>query len=507
MNIAREAALLNAGREIELLVDPRSLAIADASAPTLHLLGYRREELLGRPITDIECSLADAFFWEDVVEGGSITAQNVEGSYRCASGDVLSAIRTVSRAKSRDGLLMVSAALQASAPRNEDQLATAASQLRATLEATADGILFVDCLGRIVNMNRKFARMWGLTDSLLIEHDDNAVFGFMAGLFPEPKTYQAALDSIAVDAIETFDFLDLADGRCFERKSLPARHGAKIIGRVFSFTDITARKQAESARSSLEAQLRESQKMQAIGTLAGGIAHDFNNILATILGNTELARQDVTLDPKRALESLEEIKKAGTRARNLVQQILSFSRRQPTERKPVHLALILKELARLLRATLPARVTLDIHCDADVPPVLADATQIEQIVINLSTNAMQAMNGEPGHIAIRLDTQTLDRALAEKLPALHALHEMHAGRVVRLTVQDDGSGMSAVTRDKIFEPFFTTKAVNEGTGLGLSVVHGIVEAHKGAIVVDSEIGKGTTFSLYLLPVGGESSGR
>ena len=141
--------------------------------------------------------------------------------------------------------------------------------------------------------------------------------------------------------------------------------GAPVCRIVLS--DITERKQAEAAHDSLEAQLRESQKMEAIGTLAGGIAHDFNNALATILGNAELARQDVSANPV-ALESLEEIRKAGARARDLVQQILTFSRRQPTERKPTALAPVVEESARLLRATLPARVTLEVHCDADVPP-------------------------------------------------------------------------------------------------------------------------------------------
>ncbi len=262
--------------------------------------------------------------------------------------------------------------------------------------------------------------------------------------------------------------------------------------------DITARKQAEAVRESLEGQLRESQKMQAIGTLAGGVAHDFNNILATILGNTELAYQDVGGN-KRALESLGEIRKAATRARDLVQQILSFSRRQPTERKPLALVDVVEESTRLLRATLPARINLTTHCEADLPAVLADATQIQQVVINLATNAMQAMPAGPGNIDIRLDGVMLDQTLAESRPALRALYAAHPGRTLRLSIVDNGRGMDNATLERIFEPFFTTKPVNEGTGLGLAVVHGIVEAHDGAIVVDSQPGRGSTFSLYLPP--------
>ena len=263
-----------------------------------------------------------------------------------------------------------------------------------------------------------------------------------------------------------------------------------------SLHDITLRKNAQATAASLEVQLRESQKMEAIGTLAGGIAHDFNNIIATILGNAALARTDAGANPE-VQQSLEEIRKAGARARDLVQQILSFSRRQPTQRKPQSLAPIIEESVRLLRATLPARVALEAHCAAGVPAVLADATQIEQVIINLATNAMQAMHGAPGRISLHLDALPLDDALADAHPALRPMHAQHAGRVVRLVVSDDGQGMEAAVRERIFEPFFTTKAVDEGTGLGLSVVHGIIQMHEGVITVESEVGKGTSFTLYL----------
>lgn len=270
----------------------------------------------------------------------------------------------------------------------------------------------------------------------------------------------------------------------------------RVTAGVVVFLDVTERKKGEAAQASLEAQLRESHKMEAIGTLAGGIAHDFNNVLATILGNVELARQDLSASPL-ALVSLEEIRKAGSRARDLVQQILSFSRRQPTERRPTALAPVVEEAVRLLRATLPARLALEVHCDAEAPAALADANQIKQVLVNLVTNAMQAIRVGPGRIGIRLDPVTLDAALAKSHPALGAMHARHPGPAVRLAVTDDGVGMDEATRGKAFEPFFTTRAVNEGTGLGLSVVHGIVKGHDGAIVVESEPGKGSTFTLYL----------
>ena len=278
------------------------------------------------------------------------------------------------------------------------------------------------------------------------------------------------------------------------KKTMADFEGAPAVHIVVR--DITDRKQGEVRREALEAQLRESQKMQAIGTLAGGIAHDFNNALATILGNARLATEDAAGNA-RVLESLEEITKAGRRSRDLVRQILSFSRRQPMDRKPIPLGPVLEEAARLLRATLPARLVFNLDCDADVPPVLADATQIEQVIINLATNSMHAMPHGPGRIGLRLDTVPLDPALVAVDPMLQAMHGMSPGRVARIVVEDTGQGMDADTAARIFEPFFTTKPVNEGTGLGLSVVYGIVQSHNGAISVHSEPGKGSVFTIYL----------
>jgi len=271
--------------------------------------------------------------------------------------------------------------------------------------------------------------------------------------------------------------------------------------------DVSDRAAADAQRESLAEQLRESQKMEAIGTLAGGIAHDFNNILATILGNADLAHQELGND-LRVAESLAEIRKASGRARNLVQQILSFSRRQPTEQIPMLLGPVIKESARLMRATLPARISIEVQCDPNAPMVRADATQIEQILINLMNNAAQAMHQKSGHIRVTLDTVTLDATLAGEHPALLDMRKLHAipsGHIVRLTVSDDGVGIDEATLKRVFEPFFTTKPPGEGTGLGLSVVHGIVQAHGGTIVIKSELGKGTVFTLYLPPSSTQSS--
>ena len=253
--------------------------------------------------------------------------------------------------------------------------------------------------------------------------------------------------------------------------------------------DIGERKQAEADRHALEAQLRESQKMESIGTLAGGIAHDFNNILGAILGNVALAKEDLGTNPS-GRTSLSEIGKAARRARGLVQQILAFSRRQPQELVLQPMRPLVEDTLGLLRSTLPAMVKLDATLSDEPVHMKADTTQVQQVLMNRCMNAWHALPGGVGEIRIGLDASMLGSGAA-------APHDtMPPGRYAHLWVSDTGSGMDRATRERIFEPFFTTKAVGEGTGLGLSVVHGIVSAHHGGISIESEPGAGTTFHLY-----------
>lgn len=259
---------------------------------------------------------------------------------------------------------------------------------------------------------------------------------------------------------------------------------------VGTHTDVTEMKQAEEQRHALEAQLRESQKMEAIGTLAGGVAHDFNNLLAAILGNLVLAREDVGPDHP-AQESLAEINRAAIRARQLVQQILTFSRRgtQVMERQP--LLPLVDEALRLMRSLLPAGVRLTTRLSEQALPVLVDGTQMQQVLMNLCTNAWQAFEGRAGEVTVTLEAVTLDAGHALQLGAIEP------GAYARLSVADNGPGMDEATQRRVFEPFFTTKAPGTGTGLGLAVVHGIVKAHRGAIGLVSRPGAGARFDVYL----------
>lgn len=252
--------------------------------------------------------------------------------------------------------------------------------------------------------------------------------------------------------------------------------------------DLTAKKLAEAQRVALETQLRESQKMQAMGTMAGGIAHDFNNILSAILGNVDLAKQDIDAN-SAAYPSLQEIDKAGRRARDLVRQILTFSRNEPPKRTAMLLSDVVQETTRLLKVTLPPSVKLRVHMDPDTAPVMADATQVEQALLNLSTNAILAVGKKKGVVTIELGMADVDHLQGERLG-------LPPGRFVTISVRDTGHGMSPATLERIFEPFFTTREVGQGTGLGLSVVHGIMQTHQGGIDVQSEPDQGSIFTLY-----------
>jgi PAS domain S-box-containing protein len=261
----------------------------------------------------------------------------------------------------------------------------------------------------------------------------------------------------------------------------------RIVG---THTDITDMKHAEEQQRMLEAQLRESQKMEAIGTLAGGVAHDFNNLLAAILGNLVLAREDVGPDHP-AQESLAEINRAAIRARQLVQQILTFSRRgaQVMEHQP--LLPLVEEALGLMRSLLPAGVRMVTRLSKGPLPALVDGTQLQQVLMNLCTNAWQAFSGRAGEVIVVLERAELDAAQALKLGVLEP------GAYARLSVADNGPGIDEATQRRVFEPFFTTKAPGTGTGLGLAVVHGIVKAHRGAIGLTSQPGSGTRFDVYL----------
>lgn len=264
----------------------------------------------------------------------------------------------------------------------------------------------------------------------------------------------------------------------------------QIVGGIGIAEDLTESKRVEKERAHLEKRIQQSQHLEALGTLAGGIAHDFNNILSAIIGFSELSMDDV--DKGSVLHSnIREILKAGERARELVSQILTFSRQDETERKPVKISLILKEALKMLRASIPRTVSITQHIDPDTGMILGDPTKIHQVIMNLCTNAYHAMIPEGGDLQISLENIHLDEPFSSLHPPLKS------GPHLKLTVKDTGCGMDQHTMNHIFDPFFTTKEKGKGTGLGLAIVHGIIADIEGVIVVNSELNKGSSFEIYL----------
>jgi PAS domain S-box-containing protein len=350
---------------------------------------------------------------------------------------------------------------------------------RRIVETADEGIWLVDPRGEITFANPKLLRMLGFAEAEMLGRrlgdfiDERDLAGFEQHHGQDIRLRRKDGSELWV-SVSVATIVDAAGA--------PA-------GGLGMVTDITERKQSQSKRELLETQLRESQKMEAIGTLAGGIAHDFNNILAAILGNVALTRRHLAAS-HAAIDGLDQIERASVRARSLVQKILAFSRMQPHALVSQAMRPLVEESVVLLRSTLPSVVTLESKL-TDAPLLVgADATNIQQILMNLCTNAWHAMQGSAGRIVIALDRVEIDG------DAARLLGDIPAGAYAHLSVRDNGSGMTEATRLRVFEPFFTTKPVGEGTGLGLSVVHGIVIAHHGAISVESQPGRGSTFHVY-----------
>ncbi|MFH1982043.1 MAG: ATP-binding protein [Pseudomonadota bacterium] len=294
---------------------------------------------------------------------------------------------------------------------------------------------------------------------------------------------------------ELMECIENGTPRAFDRLPYHSKYLSVYIapfsdGAVITAMDITREIHAEEERKKFEAQLMLSQKLEAVGTLAGGIAHDFNNILWIISGNAELAKSDIP-DGNPIRKHLEKIEGACLRAKDLVMQILNYSRQTTQEKRPLIINSLIKESLKLLRASLPTTIDIQQHITTEPLTIMADISLITQVLMNLCTNAAHAMRKDGGVLDIGLTDLTLD----EEEAAMHG--NLKPGRYAMLTVMDTGKGIAPEVMDRIFDPFFTTKGVNEGTGMGLSVVHGIVSHHAGAVTVYSKPDKGATFHVLL----------
>jgi len=375
-----------------------------------------------------------------------------------------------------------------------DELLESEETLRQITSSAQDAIIMMDELGKVSFWNEAAEKIFGYSRDEILGQDLHSCLApdaFMPRYAFALKTFRST--GYGRNLSKTQELTGVRkDGTVFPLElSLSAviMHGKQhAIGII---RDITARKEAEAAEKKMAETLKHSQKMAAIGTLAGGIAHDFNNILSAILGFTELL--EIQIDPEsKAAKYINNITDAGMRAKTLVQQILAFSRQVKKDVQPVHVRAIIQEVLSLLRASLPTNIEIKVNAASD-SLVMGDPSQIHQIIMNLCTNAAHAMRENGGTIDVSLCDMVHDPDQSGQFLSLSH------GVYLKLVVADSGHGITPEIMERIFDPFFTTKDPGEGTGMGLSVVHGIVNSCNGNISVESEIGRGTTFTI-LLPV-------
>ncbi len=300
--------------------------------------------------------------------------------------------------------------------------------------------------------------------------------------FTEPCSW-CHIKKESLEKHDLHDFTSLKDNHTYQLSQAPIDNQNSSVSMMTIYRDITKFK-------NLEAQLSQSQKMEAIGTLAGGIAHDFNNILTSILGFSELTLLDLP-ESSKAGQSLTQVIASGKRARELVKQILTLSRKESQNIKILNPYVAIKEVLKMLRSSLPTTIDIVEHLDPECGEIQADPTQLHQIVMNLCTNAFHAIKDQKGTLKIKLQRVEIDSDKDTGKPTTST------GTFIVLSVSDSGCGMDQATKKRIFEPYFTTKKIGQGTGLGLAITHGIVESYNGFIEVESELGQGTTFHIYL----------
>jgi PAS domain S-box-containing protein len=378
---------------------------------------------------------------------------------------------------------------------NRTQEAVRDSQMRLSsiITSAMEAIITLDDQKRICSLNPAAEQMFGCTEheavgqvidrfilfaDLKIEHEHSSDMDFRA--------FVKGLDGKVqmINGIRT-------SGEAFPAElSLSLTEVDHESLYTIILRDITDRMKSEERQRDLQAQLLQSQKMEAVGALAGGIAHDFNNLLSVIIGNAELVKVKLgTGHP--AIKNVDELLIGSERAQDLVHQILAFSRKQDSKLRPLRLHYVLREGAKLLRASIPSTVDIKLDLPQNGPLVLGDPTQLHQVLMNLCTNAVYAMQGMNGKLVIRQKEVELD----DRAILFHS--DFHKGEYALTTIQDNGCGMDGFTLKRIFEPFFTTKEPGKGTGLGLSIVHSIVKNHGGVVKVKSELGKGTLVEVYI----------
>lgn len=464
-----------------IVVDPETRIILDLNYAASHVIGAPKEEIIGHVCHKFICP----------AEEGNCPpldlGQTIDKSERVLltrGGDRIPIFKTVIPVELSGKPVLLESFIDISErKRAEEALIESEERYHRLFEMESDAILVTDVeTGRILDANAAAAELYGYTTGEMLQLS-------ITDLSAEPE------ETLRVIQQET-SLIELGYHRGKNGEKVPveikgrrAELGGKHV-HIAAIRDISKRLQTESEKAQLEFQLRRSQKLEAIGTLAGGIAHDFNNLLTPIIGYTEMALIEPHIDP-RLKGNFEQILQASLRAKDLIKQILVSSRYIKEQPKvPVEIGSVIEDALRLLRSSLPA--TIEIRQDIERGTVLADATQIHQIFVNLCTNASHAMD-DKGIIEVSLRKVVLSAGEVEALP----VSDLRPGPYLRLNVADSGCGMDSETLERIFDPYFTTKEVGKGSGLGLAVVSGIVKQHNGAISVRSSPGSGCTFSIFL----------
>jgi PAS domain S-box-containing protein len=465
--------------------------IIEANEAMLNLLGYKKDEFIGHAITKLGV-------WNDLKDRERIVqtleaegrSMNQECWFRTRKGGLLLCNHSAELIQIDNEPHIIFTFFDITErKRMEEELKQSEARFRMVVESSPDAVFVRSGSGLFVYLNHAAVSLFGAAsaDQLIgrqvtdrIPPDEHASFAERIRLINEGH---------AVPMLErTYLRID-GSPISVEVSAVPFRfegtNGALVFAR-----DITERKRAEQALRESERSLRQLQRMEAMGTLAGGIAHDFNNILAVMIGFTEMVMLETEELPD-VQSNLEQVHKAGLRAQDLVRQILTFSRHTDQELKPVVVSHLIKEAIKMLRATIPSSIQIRHDIRPRTSAVLADPTQIHQVLMNLVTNASHAVQQiSAGSIEVTLNDKTLDK----KSAAIHP--DLKPGHYVVLKVKDNGAGIPPGIIERIFEPFFTTKETGKGTGMGLAVVHGIAKSHGGAITVESEVGAGSTFTVY-----------
>jgi signal transduction histidine kinase len=352
-------------------------------------------------------------------------------------------------------------------------------------EVSIDGILVINEDGKVVSCNHRFVEMWSVPPELVEKRHDETLLQFVTNKLADPAAFLHRVRYLYEHREETSrEEVVLKDGRVFDRYSAPMfGAGGHYYGRVWFFRDTSEHKQ-------LEEQLRQAQKMEAIGHLAAGVAHDFNNMLAVIHGNAEMALMFADQPGTAARDCFKQVIAASERAANLTRQLLAFGRKQAMNPQPLNLNEVIGNLTKMLNRVIGENISLQCTYATRLPVVQADVGMMEQVLLNLVVNARDAMP-QGGQLLIKTEHLNLDEAYAKGHP------EARAGEFIGMSVSDTGTGIAPEYLPRIFEPFYTTKEVGKGTGLGLATVYGIVKQHQGWTEVATQPGAGTTFRILL----------